>query len=182
MNDEYFLHSICLEYGFPTAGALVAERTELARGPVVLRRKSRVLLVIGCGVIAASIAFTIMTDPSQQEPRPAAPMRIRIATAHPSLPGHVPGNPVVPGALLLAEIEERLATAGLQIVAVRRARFMQRVRPGDVVEVECRVGSSGERRFECRVGDEVVVRGSLEVASPNEGQVAGHAGVAPNEL
>ena len=104
-----------------------------------------------------------MTDSLQEEPRPEAPMRIRINTGHPSLPGQFPGNPLVAGALLLAEIEEQLATAGHRIVSIRRARFMQMVRPGDVVEVECRLGSNGEQRFECRVGDETVVRGSFNV-------------------
>lgn len=130
---------------------------------MVLRRKSRVVILIGCGAVVASIAFGIMTDCQQEELRPEAPMRICIATAHPSLPGHFPGNPLVAGALLLAEIEERLASAGQRIVAIRRARFMRPVHPGDVVEVECRAGSNGEQRFECRVGDEIVVRGSFNV-------------------
>ena len=105
-----------------------------------------------------------MTDPSQTGPRLDVPMRIRIDATHPSFAGHFPGNPVVAGALLLAEIDDRLVAAGLRIVAIRRARFMGIVRPDDVVEVGCRTGAAGELRFECRVGDEIVVRGSFNVA------------------
>lgn len=92
-------------------------------------------------------------------------MQIRIAAAHPSLHGHFPGNPVVPGALLLAELEERLASAGIRVVAVRRARFMQMLRPTEAADVSCRMGSNGELRFDCRVGDRVIARGSFAVES-----------------
>ena len=94
----------------------------------------------------------------------ARTFRICIDASHPSLPGHFPGEPIVPGALLLAEIEERLGETGVRVAGMRRVRFSEPVRPGDAVEVTCRAGAAGEQRFDCRIGGELVVRGSLEIA------------------
>ncbi len=85
---------------------------------------------------------------------------ICIAADHPAIAGHFPGHPVVPGALLLAEIVTRLSASGWAITGLRKVRFSLPVRPADVVEVECRP-KAGQYRFECRVAGEIVARGAL---------------------
>jgi 3-hydroxymyristoyl/3-hydroxydecanoyl-(acyl carrier protein) dehydratase len=90
---------------------------------------------------------------------------ICIDAAHPALSGHFPGNPIVPGALLLAEIGARLTVAGVIITGIRKARFTQSVRPMDHVQVDCRPDTNGQLRFECRVADTVVARGSFVTAA-----------------
>lgn len=43
---------------------------------------------------------------------------------HPSLPGHFPGNPVVPGAVVLNEAVAGLKRlSGLHVLEIRRAKF-----------------------------------------------------------
>jgi len=86
------------------------------------------------------------------------------------LGGHFPGNPIVPGALLLAELAASLAHAGVAIKGVRKVRFTQPIRPADHVVVEYRPGADEHLRFECRVGDTVVARGSFVVV-PGAGHV-----------
>ncbi len=57
-------------------------------------------------------------------------------SAHPALPGHFPGHPVVPGALLLDHAIERLeAWAGATVTAVKDTRFPLAVRPGDALRL-----------------------------------------------
>ncbi len=75
--------------------------------------------------------------------------------------GHFPGDSIVPGALLLAKIFTRLSVEMIFIAGIRQVRFMQPVRPMDRVAVDCCGDSNEQLRFECRVADEIVVRGSF---------------------
>lgn len=81
------------------------------------------------------------------------PITVTIPGDHPSLAGHFPGRPIVPGVVLLDEIFAALAVAPAALASVR---FMRPVRPGDVVHV-----SLHGPRFAGRVGSDIVVQGVL---------------------
>jgi 3-hydroxyacyl-[acyl-carrier-protein] dehydratase len=61
---------------------------------------------------------------------------IMIAAEHPALSGHFPGNPIVPGVVLLdsvlAEIRSRLPCV---LRAVPNVKFLQAVLPGERIEL-----------------------------------------------
>lgn len=80
---------------------------------------------------------------------------------HPAASGHFPGNPVVPGAVLLGEtlraIEAGLG-ASLSPCHVRAAKFMAPVRPGDRVVIEFS-SAAGSVRFTCVVDGRTVLKG-----------------------
>jgi 3-hydroxymyristoyl/3-hydroxydecanoyl-(acyl carrier protein) dehydratase len=82
----------------------------------------------------------------------------RIAPSHPSLPGHFPGRPVVPGVLLLDEvigIAEQ--AAGSCVVGLRDIKFIQALRPDEVARVSCTV--EGDRvSFSVRVARDSATR------------------------
>ena len=64
------------------------------------------------------------------------PTRFRIDTAHPALPGHFPGRPVVPGVVLL----DRVAAAverefGARIAALPQVKFLSPLPPDQEVEL-----------------------------------------------
>lgn len=83
-----------------------------------------------------------------------------IPADHPSLPGHFPGRPVVPGVVLLdAAFALILAQRpGRSITGVPSVKFTQPVRPGQRVAVSC--GDDAERvAFGCSVDGQDVLRG-----------------------
>ncbi len=87
-----------------------------------------------------------------------------IPADHPSLPGHFPGRPVVPGVVLLdAAFALILAQRpGRMVTGVHTVKFTQPVRPGQRVAVACT--DEPERvAFTCTVSGGDVVRGVLTV-------------------
>lgn len=85
-----------------------------------------------------------------------------IAPDHPSLVGHFPGQPVVPGVVLL----DRALTAILgghdrRAAALPVVKFTRPVLPGQPVVVSCTESQSGRIAFECAVSGTVVARGSV---------------------
>ena len=63
----------------------------------------------------------------------------------PEVPGHFPGDPLIPGACLLLVVDDALRAEGLRLARVGRVRFLEPVRPGEEVEVELRREGSAVR-------------------------------------
>jgi 3-hydroxyacyl-[acyl-carrier-protein] dehydratase len=91
---------------------------------------------------------------------------LRIAPDHPAFAGHFPGNPILPGAWLLAEVvREITAAAGAAApCSIKSAKFFRPVRPGDSVEIEY-TQSLQEVRFQCTVAGAKVMAGVVTGAS-----------------
>jgi 3-hydroxymyristoyl/3-hydroxydecanoyl-(acyl carrier protein) dehydratase len=91
---------------------------------------------------------------------------------HPALPGHFPGAPVVPGALLLAEGLRRLESAvGAPIVwrRIECAKFLRPVAAGDSVTAALTMTGSEHGRVEFSVAGRTVAELTF-VAEPPAGQ------------
>lgn len=79
---------------------------------------------------------------------------------HPTAAGHFPGNPIIPGALLLDLVLRAAVPDGTG--EVRAAKFLHPVRPGDRIQIRWRRLDSGDTAFECRLADGVAaLSGSL---------------------
>lgn len=76
--------------------------------------------------------------------------RIRIDAAHPSLPGHFPGQPVVPGVVLLDRVAAALERAGAGcFVRIGVVKFSAPLLPGqDADLVATRAGTRVRFRIE----------------------------------
>jgi 3-hydroxymyristoyl/3-hydroxydecanoyl-(acyl carrier protein) dehydratase len=93
-------------------------------------------------------------------------LTLLLATDHPTGAGHFPGNPIIPGALLLAEVLRCIEQAQkLRFVScnVKSAKFHHPARPGDRVEIEYSYSAQGVIDFQCAVEGTRVLSGALVV-------------------
>jgi 3-hydroxymyristoyl/3-hydroxydecanoyl-(acyl carrier protein) dehydratase len=106
-----------------------------------------------------------------------------VPPGHPVFEGHFPGQPLLPGALLLAEVQEALAAAPGWSAwlgprpALSAAKFLAPVRPGDSLAVELRRQDGGAARavdFSVFAGTVLAARGrwTAAVAAPADPVVA----------
>ncbi|WP_157760746.1 AMP-binding protein [Hydrogenovibrio halophilus] len=89
----------------------------------------------------------LMSDKDDENP---LSWSFAISAGHPAMPGHFPGHPVVPGALLLAQVEKYLVREWPQgfLAEVPETKFLQTVLPDTTVTVTL----TAENRETHRVG------------------------------
>jgi 3-hydroxymyristoyl/3-hydroxydecanoyl-(acyl carrier protein) dehydratase len=91
----------------------------------------------------------------------------RFADDHPTAAGHFPGNPIIPGAVLLDEVMASIGAAEYDgaVTTIRSAKFLRPVSPGEAVRVRWRPLPDGAISFECRMkeDDALAVAGALMI-------------------
>jgi 3-hydroxymyristoyl/3-hydroxydecanoyl-(acyl carrier protein) dehydratase len=89
-------------------------------------------------------------------------LSVSFAADHPTRDGHFAGNPIIPGALLLAEVSRSIENAtGQRFEQVASAKFQHPVRPGDTVEIEYSGSRLGGVNFQCHVSGMRVMSGTI---------------------
>ncbi|MES3013119.1 MAG: 3-hydroxyacyl-ACP dehydratase [Pseudomonadota bacterium] len=94
-------------------------------------------------------------------------VQLQVAQDHPAFAGHFPGEPLLPGVSLLAEVLEAVldepALAALVGAAPRigAAKFLAPVRPGAQLTITLDASPRGVR-FEVREGERVAASGQFE--------------------
>jgi 3-hydroxyacyl-[acyl-carrier-protein] dehydratase len=90
-----------------------------------------------------------------------------IGADHPSLPGHFPGTPIVPGVVILDEVVAALTEwhRDSHLTGIRIAKFLVPLRPDQPFTIRLSASHDVESGvdFCCRVEDRVIVEGRLEV-------------------
>lgn len=95
-----------------------------------------------------------------------------IDPAHPAFPGHFPGDPIVPGVVLLDEIVDALSVefgyADFTGITIHSAKFLRPVRPGERMLIKLIPGEGMSARFVCSIDGETAVNGSLTLTGPDD--------------
>lgn len=87
-------------------------------------------------------------------------MHFAVDSTHPSLPGHFPGNAIVPGVVLLDHVIEAIErTHGpLRKLRLPQVKFVQPLLPGETAHIEL-TGAAPRWRFRVLRGDTLLASG-----------------------
>jgi 3-hydroxyacyl-[acyl-carrier-protein] dehydratase len=92
-------------------------------------------------------------------------VRRLIRADHPSLPGHFPGAPLVPGVVILDEVVAALSEwqQNSQLSGLRSVKFLAPLKPEQpfMISLSATSENAGEVSFCCRVEERVIVEGRL---------------------
>lgn len=94
-------------------------------------------------------------------------MHFSIPHDHPSLPGHFPGAPIVPGVVLLDRVLEAIETQGPLRSPLRlpQVKFLQPLLPGETARIELD-GASPRWRFRVLRDDILLASGEVVTSEP----------------
>lgn len=116
------------------------------------------------------------------ELEPGARVVARKTVREENCAGHFPGNPIMPGVLMVEALAQAGAVAVLSqeenrgklalFAGIDDVRFKRIVRPGDELTLECELesvrGPIGKGKVRATVDGELAVRGTLTFAVSNE--------------
>ncbi len=97
-------------------------------------------------------------------------VELTITSDHPAFAGHFPGDPLLPGVALLAEVLEAVLDEPALAATVGAAprlgavKFLAPVRPGARLAITLEPGARG-LRFEVREGERVAASGQFEAVA-----------------
>jgi 3-hydroxymyristoyl/3-hydroxydecanoyl-(acyl carrier protein) dehydratase len=93
----------------------------------------------------------------------------QISPSHPALAGHFPGNPIVPGVLILTYVEEAVAKAiGARVSEVVLAKFHAPLRPTECFTIQLRDLAADVISFRVEADATLVANGKLRVIAPEQ--------------
>lgn len=88
---------------------------------------------------------------------------LRIPFAHPALPGHFPGHPIVPGVVLLDRIAAAIERDGGRLARIGVVKFLSPLQPEQ--DAELRIARDGSRvSFRIDRDGAPILRGEGEIA------------------
>jgi 3-hydroxymyristoyl/3-hydroxydecanoyl-(acyl carrier protein) dehydratase len=94
-----------------------------------------------------------------------APLAFSIPHDHPSLAGHFPGRPIVPGVVILdgTMVVILRGRPGWRVASLDDVKFLFPVSPGSEVTVSFRESTPNHVQFVCTVAGQSAVRGRISL-------------------
>lgn len=91
--------------------------------------------------------------------------QVRLDPAHPSLPGHFPGDPLAPGVLLLDRAMQAVERAwpDCRVTGMSMGKFRSPWRPGQLIEILLQSDGRNTISFSCHHEGERVAEGQFKV-------------------
>ena len=89
---------------------------------------------------------------------------VTIGADHPSLAGHFPGHPVVPGVVMLGEVMtaiREMAKVNIEFVGVPSMKFMSPLNPGEPLTIRLVQQGDDTTEFTCTTGSRLIASGCL---------------------
>jgi 3-hydroxyacyl-[acyl-carrier-protein] dehydratase len=100
---------------------------------------------------------------------------LSVPADHPAYAGHFPGQPILPGVVLLDEVLHALAARqGLEVAVgqLKSAKFPSPVAPGEALRLSYAATAAGVFRFEVRAGERVAASGVFAFPATGPGDRA----------
>jgi 3-hydroxyacyl-[acyl-carrier-protein] dehydratase len=94
-----------------------------------------------------------------------------IPASHPSLPGHFPGQPIVPGVLILDVVVQALREwrPHSRVAALPNVKFLSPLLPGEPFSIELsQEDASRPLRFDCRAGERRLAQGQITLTEHSQ--------------
>lgn len=93
-----------------------------------------------------------------------------ISSAHPALPGHFPGNPVVPGVVILELVRQALVQwqPGCRATELRNAKFTSPLLAQERLHILLKQKGERDVAFVCRVAQREVAQGRFKLKPAGE--------------
>jgi len=88
---------------------------------------------------------------------------------HPAFSGHFPGNPILPGVVLLDVTLHAIATAtgiSLDVYLINSVKFLSPALPNDALLIEYRLLDNGTIHFDIVCGPRKIANGRIMIRSP----------------
>lgn len=88
---------------------------------------------------------------------------ILVSENHPSMAGHFPGHPVVPGVVLIDEVVSLVQSARLDLAlkGIRHIKFLKPLLPDRVCHISVDIKSHDNAVFICNTEEHIIARGRL---------------------
>lgn len=94
----------------------------------------------------------------------------RIPATHPCLTGHFPGNPIVPGVVILNYVQQQLLASfpDDRIITLTQAKFLHPLLPEENFSVSLTQSSAQHIKFTCTRNTQSLVTGTFIIAAKAE--------------